>query len=64
MCGLLIVLGLVPMVAFDVFYQIWSNLNKLKMTKQEIKDEFKEQEGDPHVKGRIRQQQRAAALAV
>ena len=61
MCGLLIVLGLVPMVAFDVFYQIWSNISKLKMTKQEIKDEFKEQEGDPHVKGRIRQQQRAAA---
>lgn len=61
MCGLLVVLGLLPMVGFDVFYQLWSNLNKLRMTKQEIKDEFKEQEGDPHVKGRIRQQQRVAA---
>lgn len=61
MCGLLVVLGLLPMVGFDVFYQVWSNLSKLRMTKQEIKDEFKEQEGDPHVKGRIRQQQRAAA---
>ncbi|RDK96753.1 flagellar biosynthetic protein FlhB [Enterobacillus tribolii] len=60
-CALLIVLGLVPMVAFDVFYQIWSNLKKLRMTKQELKEEFKEQEGDPHVKSRIRQQQRAAA---
>ncbi|MHC5174980.1 Flagellar biosynthetic protein flhB [Serratia rubidaea] len=60
-CGLLVVLGLVPMVAFDVFYQLWSHFKKLKMTKQDIRDEFKEQEGDPHVKGRIRQQQRAAA---
>ncbi len=31
------------------------------MTKQDIRDEFKNQEGDPHVKGRIRQQQRAMA---
>ena len=31
------------------------------MTKQDIRDEFKDQEGDPHVKGRIRQQQRAIA---
>lgn len=58
-CGMLIVLGLVPMVAFDVFYQLWSHFKKLKMTKQEIRDEHKQQEGDPHVKGRIRQQQRA-----
>ncbi|HGM5489962.1 TPA: flagellar biosynthesis protein FlhB [Serratia fonticola] len=58
-CGMLIVLGLVPMVAFDVFYQLWSHFKKLKMTKQDIRDEHKQQEGDPHVKGRIRQQQRA-----
>lgn len=58
-CGMLIVLGLVPMVAFDVFYQLWSHFNKLKMTKQDIRDEHKQQEGDPHVKGQIRQQQRA-----
>jgi flagellar biosynthetic protein FlhB len=31
------------------------------MSKQDIRDEFKQQEGDPHVKGRIRQLQRAAA---
>ncbi|MGL5387481.1 MAG: flagellar biosynthesis protein FlhB [Serratia sp. (in: enterobacteria)] len=59
LCGMLIVLGLVPMVAFDVFYQLWSHFKKLKMTKQDIRDEHKQQEGDPHVKGRIRQQQRA-----
>ncbi|MDF7679597.1 flagellar biosynthesis protein FlhB [Enterobacteriaceae bacterium ESL0689] len=60
-CGLLVVLGLIPMVAFDVFWQLWSHFKKLKMTKQDIRDEFKQQEGDPHIKGRIRQQQRAIA---
>ena len=49
------------MVGFDVFFQITSHIKKLRMTKQEIRDEFKDQEGDPHVKGRIRQQQRAMA---
>jgi len=60
-CGLLIVLGLVPMVGFDVFFQIFTNIKKLRMSRQDIRDEYKQQEGDPHVKGRIRQQQRAIA---
>ncbi|PWC14293.1 flagellar biosynthesis protein FlhB [Brenneria roseae subsp. americana] len=60
-CGLFILMGLIPMVTFDVFWQIWSHIKKLRMTKQEIRDEHKEHEGDPHVKGRIRQQQRAMA---
>ncbi|WP_409160810.1 flagellar biosynthesis protein FlhB [Pectobacterium sp. B2J-2] len=61
MCGFLIIMGLIPMVAFDVFWQVWSHIKKLRMSKQEIRDEHKENEGDPHVKGRIRQQQRAIA---
>ncbi|MCT4702238.1 flagellar type III secretion system protein FlhB [Enterobacteriaceae bacterium H20N1] len=60
-CGLLIVMGLIPMVGFDVFFQIFSNIKKLRMSRQDIRDEYKQQEGDPHVKGRIRQQQRAIA---
>lgn len=60
-CGLLIVLSLTPIVGFDIFYQIWSNLKKLRMSKQEIKDEFKEQEGDPKIKSRIRQMQQTIA---
>jgi flagellar biosynthetic protein FlhB len=60
-CGLLIVMGLIPMVGFDVFFQVFSNLKKLRMSRQDIRDEYKQQEGDPHVKGRIRQQQRAIA---
>ncbi|QSD35240.1 flagellar type III secretion system protein FlhB [Pectobacterium brasiliense] len=61
MCGFLIIMGLIPMVAFDVFWQVWSHIKKLRMSKQEIRDEHKQNEGDPHVKGRIRQQQRAIA---
>ncbi|MBU4224761.1 MAG: EscU/YscU/HrcU family type III secretion system export apparatus switch protein, partial [Chloroflexi bacterium] len=32
----------------------WQFMNKMKMTKQEVKEEAKMREGDPHVKGRIR----------
>ncbi|WGA38931.1 flagellar biosynthesis protein FlhB [Escherichia fergusonii] len=61
LCALLVVLGVIPMVGFDVFYQIFSHLKKLRMSRQDIRDDFKQSEGDPHVKGRIRQMQRAAA---
>ncbi|MER1976667.1 flagellar biosynthesis protein FlhB [Pseudocitrobacter faecalis] len=60
-CALLVVLAIIPMVGFDVFWQIYSHLKKLRMSRQDIRDEFKQSEGDPHVKGRIRQMQRAAA---
>lgn len=61
LCALLVALGVIPMVGFDVFWQIHSHLKKLRMSRQDIRDEFKQSEGDPHVKGRIRQMQRAAA---
>jgi len=61
MCCVLVVLGLSPMVGFDIFWQLYSYYKGLRMTRQEIRDEYKQQEGDPHVKGRIRQQMRAAA---
>ena len=60
-CMLTIIMALIPMVAFDVIYQIWSNLKKMRMSRQEVKDEFKNQEGDPQLKGRIRQLQRQMA---
>ncbi|OQP29608.1 flagellar biosynthesis protein FlhB [Pantoea latae] len=60
-CCALVVLGLIPMVGYDVFWQLYSYYKKLRMSRQEIRDEFKQQEGDPHVKGRIRQAMRAAA---
>lgn len=61
MCSVLVVLGLSPMVGFDVFFQLYSYFKNLRMSRQDIMDEHKQQEGDPHVKGRIRQQMRAAA---
>ncbi|MGK9173063.1 flagellar type III secretion system protein FlhB [Yokenella regensburgei] len=61
MCCILVVLAIIPMVGFDVFFQIYSHIKKLRMSRQDIRDEFKQQEGDPHVKGRIRQLQRDAA---
>ncbi len=45
----------------DLFYQRWEFERGLKMTKQEIKDESKQSEGDPLVKGRFRRLQREAA---
>lgn len=56
-----VVMGMMPMVAFDLFWQLYSYHKKLRMSRQEIRDEHKQQEGDPHLKGRIRQQMRAAA---
>ena len=48
------VLVMTALAAADYFYQQWSHREKLKMTKQEVKDEHKEQDGDPKVKGKIR----------
>jgi len=54
---LLLCLSLLIIVAVDVPYQIYKHSNELKMTKQEVKDEFRNSEGKPEVKQRIRQLQ-------
>ena len=48
---------------FDFLYQRWDYENNLKMTKQEVKDEYKMTEGNPEIKGRIRRIQRQMALS-
>ncbi|MDR2508358.1 MAG: flagellar type III secretion system protein FlhB [Candidatus Accumulibacter sp.] len=58
---LAIVISIVLVVAVDVPYQLWQYYDKLKMTKEEVKQESKEMEGSPEIKGRIRQLQREAA---
>lgn len=45
----------------DVFYQWWDYERQIRMTKQEIKEEYKQMEGDPKVKGRIKEIQRKMA---
>lgn len=58
---LMIVLAMLLIVALDVPFQIWQYHDKLKMSKEEVKQEGKELEGNPQIKGRIRQLQREAA---
>ncbi|WP_196137338.1 flagellar biosynthesis protein FlhB [Aliikangiella sp. G2MR2-5] len=53
----LISLSLLVIALIDVPYQIWNHAKQLKMTKQEVKDEFKETEGKPEVKSKVRQMQ-------
>ncbi|MHC8371036.1 flagellar biosynthesis protein FlhB [Pseudomonas sp. MDT1-85] len=50
--------GLILIAAVDVPVQLWESHKKLLMTKQEVRDEHKDQEGKPEVKQRIRQLQR------
>ena len=54
-------LTLVLLAVIDVPFQIWDNAKQLKMTRQEIRDEMKQTEGNPEVKSRIRQLQREMA---
>lgn len=58
-----IVLALVAIAIFDYFYQRWHHEQQLMMTKQEVKDETKQTEGDPQLKARIRQIQREMSNA-
>ena len=50
------------MAAADYAYQCWQTTQDLKMSKQEVKDEFKQMEGDPQIKGKIKQKQRQMAM--
>jgi flagellar biosynthetic protein FlhB len=61
MSFLLIIGAMILVVVIDVPYKIWEHAKQLRMTKEEIRKEFKESEGDPFVKARIRGLQREAA---
>jgi flagellar biosynthetic protein FlhB len=56
-------LSLLVIAAIDAPYQRWSYFKKLRMTKQEIKDEMKDSEGRPEVKQQIRRRQREMSNA-
>ena len=63
-CGvslLVISCGLIVIAGFDVPFQLWQYQKKLKMTRQQVKDEHKETEGRPEVKSRIRALQQQIA---
>lgn len=54
---LVLALSIGIIAAIDAPYQVWDHNKQLKMTKQEIKDELKNTEGSPEIKGRIRRTQ-------
>lgn len=58
---IIISLSLIVVALIDVPYQLWQHTQEMMMTRQEVKEEHKQQEGDPQVKGRIRQLQREMA---
>lgn len=53
MIGVLVVLFILAII--DVVYQRMEHLKKIRMSRQEIKDEYKQTEGDPHMRARLRQ---------
>ena len=63
-CGvslLIVSTGLIFIAAVDVPFQLWQYQKKLRMTRQQVKDEFKETEGRPEVKSKIRAMQQQIA---
>ncbi|MFV0664516.1 flagellar biosynthesis protein FlhB [Denitromonas sp.] len=59
--SLLVVSSLALLAVLDVPFQLWQYHDKLKMTKEQVRQEHKETEGDPQLKARIRQAQREMA---
>jgi flagellar biosynthetic protein FlhB len=60
-CFIAIMGGMLLIAAVDVPFQLYEHNKKLKMTKEEVRQEAKETEGNPEVKGRIRKMQREMA---
>lgn len=60
--GYYVALLLIIVAVSDYVFQRWKHEKDLRMTKQEVKDENKQREGDPQVKGRIRATQREMAM--
>lgn len=56
-CMLLLVVAVL-----DLYYQRYQHRKSLRMSKKEVKDEIKQQEGNPQIKGKIRQRQRQIAM--
>lgn len=60
--GIKIGAALLVMAFLDYLYQRYEHEKNLRMSKQEIKDEYKKSEGDPLIKGKIRERQRRMAM--
>lgn len=56
-----IVVAFAVLAGFDFYYQWWDYEKKLRMSKQEVKEEYKQMEGDPKIKAKIKETQRKIA---
>lgn len=56
-CGVFLLMAIL-----DLAYQKWQNTQDLKMSKDDVKEEMKQTEGDPQIKGKIKQKQRQMAM--
>ena len=56
-----IIIAFGVLAAADYLYQWWEYERNLRMSKQEIKEEYKQTEGDPQIKGKIRERQQQMA---
>ncbi len=60
--GITVGFAYLAIALFDYIYQKWKHNKDLKMSKQEVKDEYKQTEGNPEIKGKIRQKMREASM--
>jgi len=57
-----VIIAFVAISGFDFLYSWWEYEKNIKMSKQEVKEEYKQLEGDPQVKGKIKEKQRAISM--
>lgn len=58
-----IAIAFVAISVLDYFYQWWEYERQMKMSKHDVKEEFKQMEGDPLIKGKIKENQRRMAMS-
>lgn len=57
-----VIIAFIVISAFDFLYQWWEYEKNIKMSKQEVKEEYKQMEGDPQLKGKIKEKARAISM--
>lgn len=58
-----VVIAFIAISALDFLYSWWEYEKNIKMSKQEVKEEYKQLEGDPKIKGQIKEKQRAFSMS-
>lgn len=60
-CALAGIAGIAVLAVFDFAFQRWQHERNLRMTRQEVREELRNMEGDPHIRARVRRVQRELA---